>query len=384
MVRKIGFDPGFGGIKIAEVQWGGTTSPISPPQRGGAGGGESSPIEPTLTTYTLPSTIGIGSVDVGALNLAGVVRAGRRGPRPHHIVLDGAAETFGAEYLVGHGVAQHARPIERMDFARFTEGPELRALFYAALYQVLDGGHHQVVLAIGLPVEILQDKALATQTERDMARWLVGRHQFTLDGVDAHFEVTGLRAKVAQPIATWFDWGLDLNGQWIRGPAAAKAPCLIVDQGFNTLDLLVVEGGQISTRYTSGDTLGMRRAAEIAARNVQHRHGVELSLHEADDLVQAVVQGRRRAANIYVQGRLTDVSGDVRQAVNAIGADVVSFVERSVGKGKKFRILLTGGGALALAPRLLRQYDHARVVDDPVLANARGLAKLAVRPGFLD
>ena len=46
-------------------------------------------------------------------------------------------------------------------------------------------------------------------------------------------------------------------------------------------------------------------------------------------------------------------------------------------------MLLTGGGALALAPRLLRQYPHAQVVDDPVQANARGLAKLAARPGFL-
>jgi hypothetical protein len=38
---------------------------------------------------------------------------------------------------------------------------------------------------------------------------------------------------------------------------------------------------------------------------------------------------------------------------------------------------------LALSGRLLRRFPDATVMFEPVLANARGLAKLAVRPGFL-
>jgi len=350
-LRKIGCDPGFGGVKVAEV-------------RGDA-----------IEARVVPSVVGVGSTEAGALNLAGVVRS-KRQEHPSLVAFDGV------EYLVGPNVARFARPIERMDFARFTDGPELRALLYAALYELLDGGGHRVALALGLPVGVLQDRDQARATEREMARWLLGQHRFALDGVESELEITAIRAKIAQPVATWFDWGLDLQGQWCKGRDAAKAPCLVIDQGFNTLDLLVVEGGRISTRYTSGDTLGMRRAAEMAAGNIQRRYGVELSLHEADALVQQVVAGRK--VSVYVTGDLVSVSAEVRQALNSLGADVVRFVERNVGAGRRFRVLLTGGGALALAGRLLRQYEHAELMADPVLANARGLAKLAVREGFLE
>jgi len=351
-------------LKVAEVQMQASTT--TDEERNGW--------ELAMVTHVVPSVVGVGTTDEGGLGLAGVVR-GRRGEVPSIVAFDGV------EYLVGPNVARYARPIERMDFARFTDGPELRALLYAALYALLDGGGHRVALAIGLPVEVLQDVELARATEREMARWLVGEHHFTLDGVRTAFEVTAIRAKIAQPVATWFEWGLDLQGQWCKGAAAAKAPALVIDEGFNTLDLLVVEGGRISTRYTDGATLGMRRAAEMTASNVQRRYGVELSLHEADALVQRVVNGRK--VQVYVVGEPTDVTAEVRQAVNSLGSDVVRFVERSVGPGRKFRILLTGGGALALAGRLVRQYGHAEVMPEPVLANARGLGKLARREGFL-
>jgi len=350
MVRKVGCDPGFGGMKVAEV------------------------LDGAMRAYVVPSVVGVGTTDEGGLSLAGVVR-GRRGEVPSIVAFDGV------EYLVGANVARYARPIERMDFRRFTEGPELRALLYAALWELLDGGDHLVALAIGLPVEVLQDRTEAAAIERAMAKWMVGEHVFWMDGVKAEFKVLNIRAKIAQPVATWFDWGLDLEGQWSKGRDAAKAPALVVDQGFNTLDLLVVEGGRISTRYTDGETLGMRRASEMTADNVRRRYGVELSLHEADALVQRVVQGR--SAEVYVTGDLTDVTAAVRQALNALATDVLRFVERKVGTGRKFRVLLTGGGALALAPRLLQAYEHAEVMADPVLANARGLAKLATREGFL-
>jgi len=350
-MRKLGWDPGFGGNKIAEV------------------------VDGEVRAFVMPSVVGVGDTDAGALNLAGVARQRRR-ETPYRVHFDGI------EYLAGPNVDLYARPITRMDFNRFTESPELRALLYATLWQALDGGRHQVALAIGLPVEILQDKAQAREVEREMARWLVGDHRFDLDGEPARIEIAAIRAKIAQPVATWFDWGLDETGQWIRGAEALKAPCLIIDEGFNTLDLLAVEAGRISTRYTGGDTLGMRRAAEMAATNCVRRYGVELSLHEADALVQDVVNGRR--VGTYVEGRETDVTPEVRQALNSLAADVVRFVERQVGKGRRFRILLTGGGALALAPRLLQNWDHAELMPAPILANARGLAKLAQRPGFLD
>jgi hypothetical protein len=279
-------------------------------------------------------------------------------------------------------VSHYTEPIDRMDFNRFTDSPELRATFYAGIYHILNGGAHRAALAVALPVEVVQDKAEAVRVERGLRAWLLGQHSFSVDGVETVVTVEAVRAKVPQPVATWFDWGMDTRGQWVKGKAAQTAPTLIIDQGFNTLDVLVVEGGRISERISEGDTLGMRRAAERLIRTLKHKHGVELELRPAADLVRQVVNGQ--PAQTYVNGELTDVSGEAKRALQALETEVYNFLDRAVGKtAGAYNILLTGGGALALRETLLRQFPTATVMYEPVLANARGLAKLAVRPGFL-
>jgi hypothetical protein len=156
-----------------------------------------------------------------------------------------------------------------------------------------------------------------------------------------------------------------------------------VDEGFNTLDVLVVENGKISHRYGGGDTLGMRRAAERLIETVEHSHGVYLELSTASQLIREVVTGQR--GQTHVRGRLVDITGEAKQAFAAFEADVLLFIDRSIGKAKEaYQVLLTGGGVISLAPRLLRRFPEALVMPEPVLANARGLAKLACRSGFLD
>ncbi|MCP4361521.1 MAG: hypothetical protein GY796_26220 [Chloroflexi bacterium] len=81
---------------------------------------------------------------------------------------------------------------------------------------------------------------------------------------------------------------------------------------------------------------------------------------------------------------MTDVSDEARRAIQSLETDVYNFLDRAVGKtAGAYNILLTGGGALAMSSMLLRQFPKATVMYEPVLANARGLAKLAARPGFL-
>ncbi len=43
----------------------------------------------------------------------------------------------GSEYLVGQHVSDYARPVERLDFNRLADTPELRAPAYTTLYQVV-------------------------------------------------------------------------------------------------------------------------------------------------------------------------------------------------------------------------------------------------------
>jgi len=349
-VEKFGWDPGNG---VQKAAWS----------------------NGSLHTVSFPNVAGIGRITDSGLTLAGLDSAARRGDqRPYQVGFDGV------DYLVGPNVADYVAPLENISQSRFTAGAEMRAMFYALVTQ-LGLSAQKVAVVIARPVEMLADKATAEATEKEMAAWLVGDHRFTIDGVETGVTVARIRASIAQPLGTWLDWGLNEAGSWTRGSAGRTAPVLIVDQGFNTLDLFAVENGKPSERYTAGADLGMARAAEIVRAAVMRKHGVALTLHQVDDLVQRRIKGE--AAAIYVRGELQPIGPEIDQALNSLAADVLMFIGNALkNDAGKFRIILTGGGALALASRLQRQYPHAELSADPSLANARGLAKLAVS-GFL-
>ncbi|MCL4298414.1 MAG: ParM/StbA family protein [Anaerolineae bacterium] len=350
----LGYDPGFSANKFACVRSG------------------------EMVTYLLPSSVGEANRRLqNGLALPGVVRSAQRTTRqPFRVVFDGI------EYLVGPNVSDYTEPIDRLDFNRFKDSPELRATFYAGISRIINGGAHRAAIALALPVKVLAQETEAEQVEKAIKGWLVGRHLFSVDGVECALEVVSVRARVPQPVATWFDWGMDLSGQWVRGKQSQLAPTLVIDQGFNTLDVLLVSGGRISQRFTEGDTLGMRRAAERLIRSIKHKYGPELELHQASDLVQQVVNGQK--AGIYVEGQLTDIAVEARQALKALESEVFNYLDRMIKSKESYHILLTGGGALAMREMLLRQFPKATVMPEPVLANARGLAKLAARPGFFN
>lgn len=319
-----------------------------------------------MQTINFPSVTVVGSADRGQLSL-GVFGRGHALPRPYCLVFsDGVCQ-------VGLGAELCGRPTERQDFARLAEGPELRALSYTALGQLLGPGAHTLAVTVGYPVEVLADKELAKTLLRLLRAWLVGEHTFTLDGQDYHLYITAVNV-LAQPAGAYFAWGLDDTGHWYRPAADLQAQVAIADLGFNTLDLFTVQAGQIIARYTDGDTLGMRRAAELIVTAVKREYGVSLSLHQADALL------RERQPALLSAGQTHDLTPIVQPARESAAGTILTFLESHWGNGRQFGyVLLTGGGALALQDTLLRQFPHAVLLPDPVTANAVGLTRYARR-----
>jgi len=337
-----GLDPGFGGFKLAEVTDSG------------------------LQTAYLPAVVGIGDTDIGLLSLGGLGKR-RNGHTPH------AVSWNGARYLVGPHVARYARPLQRLDFQRLADGPELRALTYGVLGQGLGPGEHDVSPIIGLPVEVMANRELATATLKGLRKWLVDEHEFVVDEARCQVAVHQVRA-LAQPVGAFFAWGLDDAGRWRRSPDDLKAPVGVCDIGFNTLDLFAVEGGQVVARYTGGEILGMRRAAETLADLVRRAHGVTLALPQADALLQA------KSPTVYVAGRAVSIRSLTTQALDATAATALAYLERHWGDGRQFaHLLFTGGGSQVLRKALLRAYPHGVILPDPLTANAAGLARYARR-----
>jgi hypothetical protein len=228
-------------------------------------------------------------------------------------------------------------------------------------------------LIVGLPVEVMSDRQAALQTLSTLRVWMKGEHCFEVDHQQISLNISAINV-MAQPAGAFFAWGLDEHGRWIRSADDLKVPVGICDIGFNTLDVFSVEGGQVVASVTGGDTLGMRRAAEMLTRAVKTRYGVRLSLHEADALL------RERRPELHTSSGKVDLSAMVRQVLEATAGQAVAFLESRWGNGRQFAYLLaTGGGALALKEALLHAYPHLVVLPEPISANATGLARYARR-----
>ena len=336
----IGIDPGFGNFKAARSDM------------------------DQAKVASVPSGVGVGETEMGMLSLGKMGRRrNRSGPNRVHFE--------GMSYLVGENVARYARPVQRMDFLRLSDGPELRALCYAVMFNLLDERKNQVSFIVGLPVEVMADRKRARQTLRSLRSWMLGVHSFEVDGVSVILEVAQVQV-MAQPAGAFFAWGLDNTGCWARKKSDLKAPVAICDIGFNTLDLFTVEAGDVVARFTGGDTVGMRRAAELVLAAVHSQYGISLSLHEGDALLH------NRLPTLHTSEGKMDLTSMVRQATDATTAAIITFVEQRWGNGRQFpHLLFTGGGSEVLRKVLLQHYPHGQVLPEAVTANALGLARYA-------
>ncbi|MFZ6028302.1 MAG: hypothetical protein ACOYYS_11360 [Chloroflexota bacterium] len=329
-----------------------------------------------LLTNNIPAVVGVGETDLGILQ-TGLTRQKRQ--QPFQVTVNGQ------KLLVGPYVNQYARPIERLDFDRLSRSVELQALVYTSLAQMLkllsaptEGA--AVGLIMALPVQVLQDTE-ARQAVTALENWLVGEHQFDVDGQAHALHIHALKA-MAQPLGSFFEWGLALDGQWGRSPADLKAHVGVLDQGFNTLDLFTLAGGQIVRRYTGGETLGMRRAASLMQDLIRQNTGRKLSLHEADRYLQESSNGN--AAELLLRGEAINLRPMARQALEVAFGEMRAYLSQIWEDGSQFDyLLLTGGGALALGERLQAVYPQTVLISEPVTANARGLARFAQRQGIL-
>ncbi|CAG0933587.1 hypothetical protein TFLX_03117 [Thermoflexales bacterium] len=347
MIRKVCIDLGNGNMKGAEV-------------RGKA-----------LNVVSLQSQVGVGDVSLGGLSLGNVAKR-KRDDEPIEISFSGGT------YLVGPNVARYAQPLERFDAAKYSDSMEIRALTYALLAQLVNGGEKDLAVVVALPVDVVMS-ANFKETVKGIEGWLLGEHSFTYDGRESHVTIHAVKC-MAQPVGAFFAWGLNEHGEWTRDESdLTDATVAVLDSGFNTLDLLLVKQGRIEKRYTGGDVLGVRVAANEIARAVKAQYHFDMSMSEADAYIRQYLD--RHKVPIVVAGERVDLAPIIRQALNSLATRTTDFVERTWRNANLSYVLLAGGGALVLDAPIRKQITHAQMLPGPVTANAIGLAKLAQRPG---
>lgn len=343
-VRKIALDPGYGAVKVADGQ----------------------------KVVVIPSQVGVGNLDMGLLR-SGLEKHFRHIPRPHQLSFNDVT------YLVGDGVGHYARPIGRLDLDRLLFSPDLAALIFASLGLLLGEGRHEICLLVGLPVVVLAEKERAERTIKALKAW-EGKHSFRLDGKDYEVFIHQIKA-MAQPLGAYFYWGLGDDGSWARSQDDFYAPVGVLDVGFNTVDLIVIEAGRISRRYTGGDQVGIRRAVELIISNVRLQYGRSLEPWEAVNLINGYFQGDR--LHLFTPGGRVDPTPAVAQAIEATGTELARLVETIWGDASSFSTVIFTGGGVPIVHRagILARHSSVFVPANPVTGNVEGLAKYAQRPG---
>lgn len=176
----------------------------------------------------------------------------------------------------------------------------------------------------------------------------------------------------AQGYGAYADVSMDNDG---HRTADAPDDALVVDVGFNTVDVLNVEGGRIAR--AGSDTLdkcGVSRMCEELQAAVKAKKNIRLTPVEAAAVLRT---GRYR-----VYGCEEDCSAEAGEIVDRYASwlcnELESRWEERIKRAAK--LILVGGGAHYLRDRMPGRYRGMLVIPgEPEYANARGFCKLARR-----
>jgi plasmid segregation protein ParM len=280
----------------------------------------------------------------------------------NHIVL-----TRPERVLVGEGAMTQSRFVNRREDRVWIESAEYYHLFLAALTELTTATVADLLLVTGLPVAFYSDKARLHER-------LVGVHKVAREGRHAqNFKVNECRV-IPQPFGALLAAALDDRGR-IADHALATGAVGVIDIGGKTTNLLSVNRLAEIGRETESVSVGAWDVVRAVRSHLSDRcPNLELRDHQ---VVEAIVS---RQVRYY--GQQVDLKPVVAAALEPMANQVIAQATQLWNGGAGLdAILVAGGGALLLGPFLKAHFRHARIVTDPVFANAEGYWKLAQRLG---
>jgi len=300
---------------------------------------------------TFPSVV--GTPEVGRFSL---------GEQEQNIVL-----TAPAHVLVGEGAMTQSRFVNRREDRAWIESDEYYHLFLAALTELSTATVVDLLLITGLPVAFYSDKAI-------LQNRLLGIHKVTREGRHAQiFKVSDCRV-IPQPFGALLAAALDDRGR-IADNNLATGSVGVIDVGGKTTNLLSVKRLAEIGRETESVSVGAWDVVRAVRTFLADRcPNLELRDHQ---VVEAIV-----ARQVRYYGQPVDLEPVVEAALEPMANQVIAQATQLWNGGAALdAILVAGGGALLLGPRLKTHFRHAQVVANPVFANAEGYWKLAQRLG---
>jgi PRTRC genetic system protein D len=298
---------------------------------------------------TFPSVV--GTPEVGRFSLGG---------QDQHILL-----TTPEHVLVGEGATTQSRFVNRREDRGWIESTEYYHLFLAALTELTTATVVDLMLVTGLPVAFYGDKA-------NLRDRLMGTHKVTREGRHAQTFKVGDCRVIPQPFGALLAVALDDRGR-IADHRLATGAVGVIDIGGKTTNILSVKRLAEIGRETESVSVGAWDVVRAVRAFLADRcPNLELRDHQ---IVDAIV-----ARQVHYYGQPVDLQPVVDAALQPMAQQIIAQATQLWNGGATLdAVLVAGGGALLLGPFLKAHFRHARIVAEPVFANAQGYWKLAQR-----
>lgn len=232
-----------------------------------------------------------------------------------------------------------------------------------------------VEIATGLPISMFFSGA---EMNKDLiSEKIKSLKENKVQPLDGDFTSIGFEKVSVLPeaIGAYFDYIIDENGdidESLRDMCTA-----MIDIGGRTSDIVVCQNlFDIDFSMVRGRDIGMLDVIESMRTYMLENFKIrEDSNQRLEDML---FTGKYRYKGEQLEQK--QITATISYAIKSVFSRLHSFVQQVLGEdaGSVDKILIVGGGAKVFGRELMQYYSHAKLVDEPQLANARGFAKYAM------
>lgn len=267
------------------------------------------------------------------------------------------------DWFLGDLALKHNAPGELVELrGRSVDSDVVRARLAKAALGCLLGSRAgragdvlQVRIATGLPVGHMRNAAALKAA-------LMGRHRVQTDAADFIADVIEV-AVMPQPYGTVY--ALQLTPDGAVNPCHTARRIGVIDVGTYTVDLACDDAGEFVDSLSDTQAGGVHIALERLSELIEARD------NEKPD--RARLEHVLRTGCDLAYGREVDMRADVQREMQPVINVALTLARRKWERGASLEaIFCTGGGAPLVFDDLQAEYEHAQLVPDSQLANARG------------
>lgn len=281
-------------------------------------------------------------------------------------------KTFGYKTEDGHFVVGDLRDPDTTAFDGYPTSGMNRAIVMHALREAGLGADHKVVLCTGLPIkryyvgsEVNQKLVKAKRAN------LLKNDVFSIDGYKLPKIIE--HTVSAEGIAAWFDLALNRNdqGELEMDQDVLSSRIAVVDIGGRTTDVGLIDGGVLEMESSTTIDVGMLSIKAALREKIKGIYNTEPSIPKINAAI--------RTGKMSLFGEeLSEVPELLRQVSKSTVDRIHGEVRRVLNDGADVDfVYFVGGTVSALSPHMDGWFKNQKMANDPSMANAMGMAKIA-------